>query len=130
MQRRSSVDNYVAGQAGGQRRMSSVVQAKTTGAERGVYMQNDENLRKMSLAVPNLAEITKDASAAAENERTMSFREGVRLYPKAIFFSFGLSLAVVMEGELDKAPLTLCVQGEGCPSTSSRVLTCVISSRL
>jgi MFS transporter, SP family, general alpha glucoside:H+ symporter len=28
----------------------------------------------------------------------MGFREGCRLYPKAILFSFGLSLAVIMEG--------------------------------
>ena len=100
MQRKSSVDHYAMGKAeAGQRRGSTLVQAEATGAQLGVYTQNDENFRKMSMAVPNLAEITKDASTAAENERTMSFREGVRLYPKAIFFSFGLSLAVIMEGE-------------------------------
>jgi hypothetical protein len=35
---------------------------------------------------------------AAERERNMGFIEGSRLYPKAMFFSFALSLAVVMEG--------------------------------
>ncbi|KAK4915858.1 hypothetical protein LTR66_017060, partial [Elasticomyces elasticus] len=52
----------------------------------------------MSVAVPNLAELSSDAKAGAELEHRMTFREGLRLYPKAIFFSFGISLAVIMEG--------------------------------
>ena len=36
--------------------------------------------------------------AGAQSEGRMTSHEGVRLYPKAIFFSFGLSLAVIMEG--------------------------------
>jgi hypothetical protein len=52
----------------------------------------------MSIAVRNLAEITADAKNAAELERSMTFLEGCRLYPKAFMFSFCLSLAVIMEG--------------------------------
>jgi SP family general alpha glucoside:H+ symporter-like MFS transporter len=52
----------------------------------------------MSVAVPNLAELTTDAKNAAEKERQMGFREGCRLYPTAMFYSFTLSLAVIMEG--------------------------------
>jgi SP family general alpha glucoside:H+ symporter-like MFS transporter len=52
----------------------------------------------MSVAVPNLAELSADAKAAADLEHKMGFREGCRLYPKAIMFSFCLSLAVIMEG--------------------------------
>ena len=63
-----------------------------------VFNQKDDTFRRMSVAVPNLAELTSDAKAGAEAERKMGFREGCRLYPKGMFFSFALSLAVVMEG--------------------------------
>ncbi len=63
-----------------------------------ILNQKDETFRKMSVAVPNLAELSSDAKAGAESERKMGFRQGVKMYPMAIFFSFGLSLAVVMEG--------------------------------
>ena len=87
----------------GGRRRSSIVPAGSISGGRAsqasnVLNQKDETLRKMSVAVPNLAELSADAKVAAEAERNMGFREGVKLYPKAMFFSFGLSLAVVMEG--------------------------------
>jgi SP family general alpha glucoside:H+ symporter-like MFS transporter len=114
-ERHMSVSNYEAntnlgsfsantgsGFGGGGRRRSSVAIA---GSVPGAAQQNenvlnmqDETLRKMSVAVPNLAELSTDARNGAESERRMTFREGVRLYPKAMFFSFGLSLAVIMEG--------------------------------
>lgn len=52
----------------------------------------------MSLAVPNLAELTQDAKTVADAEKAMSLRTAIKMYPTAIFFSFGLSLAVIMEG--------------------------------
>ena len=100
-----SVSNYEANVGApaydGARRRSSIVPAGSisAGMQSGnVLNQKDETLRKMSVAVPNLAELSADAKTAAESERQMGFREGVKLYPLAIFFSFGLSLAVVMEG--------------------------------
>ena len=83
--------------------MSSIVPAERSmsmagGAKEGVLNQKDDTLRKMSVAVPNLAELTADAKTATESEKKMGFREGARLYPKAIIFSFCLSLAVIMEG--------------------------------
>ena len=84
------------------RRKSSIVPAGSISMGRaqseGVLNQKDDTLRKMSIAVPNLAELSADAKTAAEHERKMGFREGIRLYPKAVFFSFGISLAVIMEG--------------------------------
>ncbi|KIV80693.1 hypothetical protein PV11_08177 [Exophiala sideris] len=82
------------------RRRSSIVPAAVVGATQGetVFNQKDDTLRKMSVAVPNLAELTADAQTAASLERHMGFLEGCRLYPKAIMFSFCLSLAVIMEG--------------------------------
>jgi SP family general alpha glucoside:H+ symporter-like MFS transporter len=82
------------------RRRSSIVPAGIVGATQGeaVFNQKDETLRKMSVAVPNLAELSADAKAAADLETSMGFREGVKLYPKAMMYSFCLSLAVIMEG--------------------------------
>jgi len=82
------------------RRRSSIVPAGVVGATQGeaVFNQKDETFRKMSVAVPNLAELSADAKAAADLETSMGFREGCKLYPKAIMFSFCLSLAVIMEG--------------------------------
>ena len=103
-QRHMSVSNYVSNTGAGYdgaRRGSTVVPA---GSISGVannenkLNQADDTFRKMSVAVPNLAELTADAKAGAEAEKNMGFREAARLYPMGVFFSFGLSLAVVMEG--------------------------------
>ena len=86
----------------GARRRSSIAPAGSiSGAasqKDGVLNQKDETFRKMSVAVPNLVELTADAKAGADNEKRMGFRESIRLYPLGAFFSFGLSLAVIMEG--------------------------------
>lgn len=101
-----SVSNY-ASNAGNSasaadigRRRSSVISAAAVAATQkdGTLNQKDDTLRKMSVAVPNLAELTSDAKAAAQLEHKMGFREGFRLYPKAMLFSWGISLAVIMEG--------------------------------
>lgn len=87
-----------------ERRRSSIVPAaayvSSADVERNnsVLNQKDDTFRKMSVAVPNLAELSQDAKAGADSEKRMGFRESARLYPMGVFFSFGLSLAVVMEG--------------------------------
>lgn len=107
--RHMSVSNYAqnvstpsTAQYDGARRRSSIVPvggvSSAANQGEGVFNQKDETLRKMSVAVPNLAELTADAQAGMKFEHKMTFREGVRLYPKAMFFSFALSLAVIMEG--------------------------------
>ena len=103
-QRHTSVSNYASnvGNPGAyhERRRSSVVPAGSipaaTAQKDGTLNQKDETLRKMSIAIPNLAELSADAKNAAERERHMGFIEGCKLYPKAMFFSFALSLAVIM----------------------------------
>jgi MFS transporter, SP family, general alpha glucoside:H+ symporter len=109
-ERHMSVSNYESntlnptGYDPNARRRSSIAPARglssTTPGTEGqfVFNQKDDTLRKMSVAVPNLAELTADARVAAEMERKMGFREGFKLYPKAVIFSFSLSLAVIMEG--------------------------------
>ncbi|KAK5078996.1 hypothetical protein LTS08_003855 [Lithohypha guttulata] len=103
--RHGSVSNYAANLGNpatfdSGRRRSSVVPAAAVSATQkdGVLNQRDDTLRKMSVAVPNLAELSADAKTAANLEHKMGFREGLKLYPKAMFFSWGLSLAVIMEG--------------------------------
>lgn len=39
-----------------------------------------------------------DAATAINNERQMSVRDSFRFWPKAIAFSFVISLAIIMEG--------------------------------
>lgn len=102
-QRHMSVSNYATNvnAPDGGRRRSSIVPAgaiNTAPQNANTLNQKDDTLRKMSVAVPNLAELTADAKAGADNEKRMGFRESIRLYPLGAFFSFGLSLAVVMEG--------------------------------
>jgi len=90
--------NPITASAG--RRRSSIVPAGAVAATQkdGVLNQRDDTLRKMSVAVPNLAELTADAKAAAQLEHKLGFRKGLKLYPKAMLFSWGISLAVIMEG--------------------------------
>lgn len=103
-QRHTSVSNYASNigrpDIDHGRRRSSVVPAgsipATAAQKDGTLDQKDETLRKTSVAVPNLAELSTDAKNAAERERHMGFIEGCKLYPKAMFFSFALSLAVIM----------------------------------
>ncbi|MCJ1230228.1 hypothetical protein MMC12_006900 [Toensbergia leucococca] len=77
------------------RRKSSVVHAERID---NVINANDEVYRRMSVAIPNLAELTSEAKNATESEHDMTFLEGIRLYPKAVGWSCLLSLAIIMEG--------------------------------
>ena len=51
-----------------------------------------------SLNHSKLVSLVHDASVAAQQERQMLLWTACKLYPKAILFSMGLSLAVIMEG--------------------------------
>jgi len=79
----------------GGRRRSSVVQAPQLGDH--VVVASDEVFRKMSMAIPNLAEVSRDAKTALDAEHNMGVREALRRYPKAVFFSMILSFCLVME---------------------------------
>lgn len=62
------------------------------------FSNTDEVYRKLSAAVPDLAQLTSEANTAIHAEHTMNILEGLKLYPKAIGWSMLLSLAIVMEG--------------------------------
>ncbi|KAJ9660521.1 hypothetical protein H2198_002457 [Neophaeococcomyces mojaviensis] len=64
--------------------------------------KNIENVaiedRSWSISGLDLPRINSAALAAAQTEHQMSFRDGLRTYPKAIFWSAIISLAIVGEG--------------------------------
>jgi SP family general alpha glucoside:H+ symporter-like MFS transporter len=64
----------------------------------GVQNSDDEIYRRMSLAVPNLIDLTHDEKAATAAEHAMPVTKALKLYRKAIGFSMLISLALVMEG--------------------------------
>lgn len=64
----------------------------------------NETYRNLSRRIPGFKKLAKDAKAATKSEHTMTFMEGLRLYPKAIGWSILLSLTIVMEG----FDITLC----------------------
>lgn len=63
-----------------------------------VTRSNDDLFRGMSVAIPDLRRLSADARAHTEAEHKMSFRQGCRLYPKAIAWSVLLSATIIMEG--------------------------------
>jgi SP family general alpha glucoside:H+ symporter-like MFS transporter len=65
----------------------------------------EEVNHRVSVTVSTLVRPGHDAKAATAIEHAMSVREALRLYPKAVFFSMLLSLALVMDG-YDKSLLT------------------------
>lgn len=80
----------------GGRRRSSVVSVQREPDD--VVRVADSSFRRMSEANPEIPHINNEAKKATENETTMTLREAVRLYPKAIIFSLIFSTAVIMEG--------------------------------
>lgn len=49
-------------------------------------------------AVPDYGALVHDAQQASNAERQMGVMQSIRAYPKAVCFSMGISLAIVMEG--------------------------------
>ena len=52
----------------------------------------------MSVANPDLVNLTVEAKQATNSEKTMSFKQAFNLYKKAMLFSVLFSTAIVMEG--------------------------------
>jgi MFS transporter, SP family, general alpha glucoside:H+ symporter len=64
-----------------------------------------DNTRQNSISaqdMPHLARVTthiaEDAARAAAAERSMTLREGLKLYPRAVMWSVLISTCIVMEG--------------------------------
>jgi len=63
-----------------------------------VVAVDPEQARRLSVAVPDIHQVTHDANKATHSEQNMTLREGLRLYPKAVAWSVLLSAAIIMEG--------------------------------
>lgn len=59
---------------------------------------DDEVLLQMSEQLPGFAGLVEKARRASDFEHNLTNREAFKLFPKAILFSFILSLAIIMEG--------------------------------
>jgi SP family general alpha glucoside:H+ symporter-like MFS transporter len=59
---------------------------------------DDEVLLQMSEQIPDFAGLVEKARRASNFEHHLTNREAFRLFPKAVLFSFVLSLAIIMEG--------------------------------
>lgn len=58
----------------------------------------DDSIRRLSQAHGNIASEAAQARLATEFEKSLTVRNAVKLYKKAIIYSLIMSLAVVMEG--------------------------------
>lgn len=66
--------------------------------EDNVLRVEDDKIRRMSVAHPEFVHLSHEAKGAAHTEKTMSFAQAIKLYPKACGWSVLLSTAIVMEG--------------------------------
>jgi SP family general alpha glucoside:H+ symporter-like MFS transporter len=67
---------------------------KPTPHEEPALPENDGRLEKPS----SMDRLIADAKAATEKEHNMTLLQGIRLYPKAVFWSIVISSCIVMEG--------------------------------
>jgi SP family general alpha glucoside:H+ symporter-like MFS transporter len=58
----------------------------------------DEKIDHLEDSNEKWNELRKDAMRAEENEMSMGLFEALRTYPTAAFWSFAISLCIVMEG--------------------------------
>ncbi|RMD42774.1 hypothetical protein DV735_g2333, partial [Chaetothyriales sp. CBS 134920] len=79
-----------------ERRRSSVVEVNREAD--GVIRVKDDAMRKISQSNAQAADEIAEAREAREKEGSLSVRDALKLYPKAIFFSIIFSTAVIMEG--------------------------------
>jgi MFS transporter, SP family, general alpha glucoside:H+ symporter len=78
------------------RRKSSVAEVER--ADDGILRINDETFRRLSQADGGFLRDQAGAKRAEAFEKSLSVRQSLRLYRKAVIFSMFMSLAVVMEG--------------------------------
>ena len=61
---------------------------------------DDEQIRRMSVTIPNIKDVANDAARASDSEKNMSIWQALKLYPKAAGWSIFLSMAIIMEVSL------------------------------
>ena len=80
------------------RKHSTPGQVKETVHHDGVLRVDDTHMRRMSLANPEIANLTLEAKQATLSEKNMTLKQALPLYKKAMFFSIVFSTAIIMEG--------------------------------
>jgi SP family general alpha glucoside:H+ symporter-like MFS transporter len=76
--------------------------------EKDAIEPNDQHLENVEANEKNFDLVDRDGAIRAElQEHGMTFKEGVRLYPRAIFWSFAISLCIIMEGYDTALPVRL-----------------------
>jgi hypothetical protein len=76
--------------------------------EQKVIAPNDQRLEDVEANEDLYTLIDRNGAIRAEaKEHGMTFTEGVRLYPRAIFWSFAISLCIIMEGYDTALPVSL-----------------------
>lgn len=83
---------------GGSERRNSTKTMKQVETRVSNAVSNDEFNRRLSVDNVYMNNLANDTRAATQAEHTMTFLEGVRLYPKAISWSILLSSTIVMVG--------------------------------
>jgi hypothetical protein len=68
---------------------------KSSGAEAALHL---ESLPTDVIRTAKWDDLRADAMVAEEAERNLSIKESLRLYPKAVLWSLGISLVIIMEG--------------------------------
>lgn len=68
---------------------------KNAGAEAALHL---ESLPTDVIRTAKWDDLRADAMVAEEAERNLSIKESLRLYPKAVLWSLGISLVIIMEG--------------------------------
>lgn len=56
------------------------------------------NLRRIAANNPDIVNLNNEAKDATHAEKSMTFTQAIKLYPKAVAWSILLSTAIVMEG--------------------------------
>ncbi|GFZ51512.1 hypothetical protein JCM24511_09279 [Saitozyma sp. JCM 24511] len=74
--------------------MSELAPAPTRDARVEAEMQEEAEMER----IKSINQITANARLATEKEHNMTLMQGVRLYPKAVFWSMFISTCIIMEG--------------------------------
>jgi SP family general alpha glucoside:H+ symporter-like MFS transporter len=63
-----------------------------------VVSRDAEDIDALKRDIDDYEQVVNDARGASDQERKLTLREGIKLYPAAIAWSVLLSTAIVMEG--------------------------------
>ncbi|CAK9783938.1 unnamed protein product [Cutaneotrichosporon oleaginosum] len=78
--------------------MDGVEPVHTSNFDRRPSKMDFNHLEKVPTNTPEWNDLRDDAMRAEENEKSMGLVEGLRNYPNAVFWSFAISLCIIMEG--------------------------------